>query len=113
VTINVESNGNLYLFTATGWTVTDDGTLYINDDSHQLAAQFAHGHWASVVRSDTLADEPGTDAALAAAMIDRLQPGTYLLSWTGNDAETSIVEHGDGCCCKNCPWNGNHGRGEG
>lgn len=21
----------------------------------------------------------------------------------------SVTEHGSGCCCKNCPWRGNHG----
>lgn len=21
----------------------------------------------------------------------------------------SVTEHGRGCCCKNCPWQGNHG----
>jgi hypothetical protein len=20
-----------------------------------------------------------------------------------------VFEHGPGCCCKNCPWDGNHG----
>jgi hypothetical protein len=47
---------------------------------------------------------------------------TYLLVEV-DDAEASQVEafigsigsvkavevHGDGCCCKNCPWDGNHG----
>ena len=22
---------------------------------------------------------------------------------------TAVTEHGPGCCCKNCPWGGNHG----
>lgn len=22
----------------------------------------------------------------------------------------SVSVHGDGCCCSNCPWKGNHGR---
>jgi len=21
----------------------------------------------------------------------------------------SVTDHGKGCCCKNCPWNGDHG----
>lgn len=21
----------------------------------------------------------------------------------------SVEEHGEGCCCKHCPWAGNHG----
>lgn len=25
----------------------------------------------------------------------------------GQDAQRE--EHGSGCCCKNCPWGGNHG----
>jgi hypothetical protein len=22
---------------------------------------------------------------------------------------TTVEVHGDGCCCKHCPWDGNHG----
>lgn len=22
---------------------------------------------------------------------------------------TDVSDHGGGCCCKNCPWDGNHG----
>jgi hypothetical protein len=21
----------------------------------------------------------------------------------------TVCDHGDGCCCKNCPWDGDHG----
>lgn len=30
----------------------------------------------------------------------------YLLSL---GSVVNVTVHGDGCCCQNCPWNGDHG----
>jgi hypothetical protein len=39
-----------------------------------------------------------------------LPAGVYLVDWDGTS--TDITDHGDGCCCKNCPWRGDHGGDE-
>jgi len=36
---------------------------------------------------------------------ERLQ--RYILE--ASDGVLAIYDHGKGCCCKNCPWDGNHG----
>lgn len=34
----------------------------------------------------------------------------YLAKGFALGRDAAEKEHGTGCCCKNCPWNGNHGR---
>lgn len=33
----------------------------------------------------------------------------FLDDMTGYPGVADVTEHGPGCCCKNCPWQGDHG----
>lgn len=40
------------------------------------------------------------DESRAAAIAEEIEQGT--------DGVRAVYDHGSGCCCKNCPWKGNH-----
>lgn len=40
---------------------------------------------------------------------DRLGDDVYAYLSQGVNGIVSVTEHGSGCCCKNCPWGGDHG----
>jgi len=52
--------------------------------------------------------EQNKTTVLAVEVDDRLAAEVMAYLQSVNGVEM-VYEHGNGCCCKNCPWRGNHG----
>lgn len=49
-------------------------------------------------------------AAYLLVQVDDESESRYVIEALGDmEHVVTVIDHGPGCCCKNCPWSGDHG----